>query len=139
MVQAQGINIDFMKVLALCLSNGLVALSGGLLSQYQGFADIKMGQGAIVIGLAAVIVGEVLGDAILGKRMNFLMRLAFVVLGGVAYYLIIGLVLWLKMPTNMLKALTAAIVALFLAVPYLKAKSKDSFKLAGKRGMNKNA
>lgn len=139
MVQAQGVNIDLMKVLALCLSNGLVALSGGLLSQYQGFADIKMGQGAIVIGLAAVIVGEVLGDAILGKRMNFLMRLVFVVLGGVVYYLVIGLVLWLKMPTNMLKALTAAIVALFLAVPYLKAKSKDSFKLAGKRGMSKNA
>ncbi len=134
MVKAQGINIDIMKILALCLSNGLVALSGGLLSQYQGFADIKMGQGAIVIGLAAVIVGEVLGEAILGKRLNFLTRLIFVVLGGVVYYLVIGLVLWLKMPTNMLKALTAVIVAIFLAVPYLKAKSKDSFRLAGKRG-----
>lgn len=139
MVKAQGININFMKILALCLSNGLVALSGGLLAQYQGFADIKMGQGAIVIGLAAVIVGEVLGEAILGKRLNFFARLAFVVLGGVVYYLVIGLVLWLKMPTNMLKALTALIVAIFLAVPYLKAKSKDSFSLAGKRGTNKNA
>lgn len=139
MVKAQGININFMKILALCLSNGLVALSGGLLAQYQGFADIKMGQGAIVIGLAAVIVGEVLGEAILGKRLNFFARLAFVVLGGVVYYLVIGLVLWLKMPTNMLKALTALIVAIFLAVPYLKAKSKDSFARAGKRGVNKNA
>ena len=139
MVKAQGINIDIMKILALCLSNGLVALSGGLLSQYQGFADIKMGQGAIVIGLAAVIVGEVLGEAILGKRLSFLTRLIFVVLGGVVYYLVIGLVLWLRMPTNMLKALTAVIVAIFLAVPYLKAKSKDSFRLAGKRGGNKNA
>jgi putative ABC transport system permease protein len=52
MARAQGIHIDAMKVIGLCLSNGLVALSGGLMAQYQGFADIKMGQGAIVIGLA---------------------------------------------------------------------------------------
>ena len=132
MSKAQGINIDFMKVLALCLSNGLVALSGGLMSQYQGFADIKMGAGAIVIGLAAVIIGEVLGDALFGKRMSFAIRLVFVVLGGVVYYIVIGLVMWLKMPTDLLKLLTAVIVAVFLAVPYLRAKSKSSFALAGK-------
>lgn len=134
MSKAQGINIDAMKVLALCLSNGLVALSGGLMSQYQGFADIKMGQGSIVIGLAAVIIGEVLGEALLRKRMNFAIRLIFVVLGSVVYYLVIGLVMWLKMPTDLLKLLTAVIVAIFLAVPYLRAKAKNSFALAGKRG-----
>lgn len=139
MAKAQGINIDFMKVLAISLSNALVGLSGGLLSQYQGFADIKMGQGSIVIGLAAVIIGEVLGDAILGKHMNFAYRLIFVALGGVVYYLVIGLVMWLKMPTDLLKFLTAVIVAIFLAVPYLRAKSKNSFALAGKRGAKKNA
>ncbi len=139
MSKAQGININVMKVLALSLSNGLVALSGGLMSQYQGFADIKMGAGAIVIGLAAVIIGEVLGDAIVGKRMNFAIKLVFVVLGGVIYYLVIGLVMWLKMPTDLLKMLTAVIVAIFLAVPYLRAKSKNSFGLAGKRGVSKNA
>jgi len=139
MARAQGINIDFMKVLALCVSNGLVALSGGLLSQYQGFADIKMGQGAIVIGLAAVIIGEVLGDALFRKRMNFAIRLVFVVIGGVVYYLVIGLVMWLKMPTDLLKLLTATIVAIFLAVPYLKAKSKNSFALVAKRGENRDA
>jgi putative ABC transport system permease protein len=139
MAKAQGINIDYMKVLALCISNGLVALSGGLLSQYQGFADIKMGQGSIVIGLAAVIIGEVLGEALLRKRMNFAIRLVFVVLGGVVYYLVIGLVMWLRMPTDLLKLLTAVIVAIFLAVPYLRAKSKNSFALAGKRGAEKNA
>ena len=55
MSKAQGININFTKVIALALSNGLVALSGSLFAQYQGFADINMGRGAIVIGLAAVI------------------------------------------------------------------------------------
>ncbi len=139
MSSAQGINIDFMKVLALCLSNGLVAFSGGMVSQYQGFADIKMGQGAIVIGLAAVIIGEVLSDAIAGKYLNFAIRLIFVVLGGVVYYLVIGLVMWLRMPTDLLKLLTAAIVAVFLAVPNLRAKAKNSFAAAGKRGANKNA
>jgi len=139
MAKAQGINIDTMKVLALCLSNGLVALSGGLMSQYQGFADIKMGQGSIVIGLAAVIIGEVLGEALLSKRMNFSIRLVFVVVGSVIYYLVIGLVMWLKMPTDLLKLLTAVIVAIFLAVPYLRAKSRNSFALAGKRGSRTNA
>ena len=139
MSKAQGINIDTMKVLALCLSNGLVALSGGLMSQYQGFADIKMGQGSIVIGLASVIIGDVLGDALFSKKMNFAIRLIFVVLGGVIYYLVIGLVMWLRMPTDLLKLLTAAIVAIFLAVPYLRAKAKNSFSLAGKRGVQKDA
>ena len=139
MSKAQGINIDIMKVIALCISNGLVALSGGLMSQYQGFADIKMGQGAIVIGLAAVIIGEVLGDALFQKHMNFAIRMIFVVLGGVIYYLVIGLVVWLKIPTDLLKLLTAVIVAIFLAVPYLKAKSQNSFKLAGKKGVQKDA
>jgi putative ABC transport system permease protein len=139
MAKAQGIHIDAMKVLALCLSNGLVALSGGLMSQYQGFADIKMGQGAIVIGLAAVIIGEVLGEALLRKRMNFAIRLIFVIVGSVIYYLVIGLVMWLRMPTDLLKLLTAVIVAIFLAVPYLRARSRNSFALAGKRGARKNA
>ncbi|NLL46486.1 MAG: ABC transporter permease [Clostridiales bacterium] len=139
MSKAQGINIDSMKILALCLSNALVALSGGLMSQYQGFADIKMGQGSIVVGLAAVIIGEVLGEALFRKRMNFWLRLVFVVLGGVIYYLVIGVVMWLRMPTDLLKLLTAAIVAIFLAVPYLRAKAKSSFALAGKRGAQKDA
>ena len=44
MSKAQGININFTKVIALALSNGLVALSGSLFAQYQGFADINMGR-----------------------------------------------------------------------------------------------
>lgn len=134
MSKAQGININITKVIALCLSNALVALSGGLMAQYQGFADINMGRGAIVIGLAAVIIGEVLGEALLHKHLNFLGRLIFVVLGGVIYYIVVGIVLWLKLPSNDLKLFTAVIVAIFLAVPYLKAKAKTSFKKAAKKG-----
>ena len=132
MSKANGINIDVMKVIALAISNGIVALAGGLMSQYQGFADINMGRGAIVIGLAAVIIGEVFGDAILGKKMNFFTRLTFVVLGGIIYYIVVGIVLWLRLNSNDLKLFTAIIVAIFLAVPYLQKKRKTSFRRAGK-------
>ena len=127
MARAQGINPNSMKVIGLALSNGLVALAGGVLSQYQGFADINMGRGAIVIGLAAVIIGEVLGEAFLGKYLNFMLRLIFVVLGGVIYYVVYVFVLWLKFPADDMKLLTAVVVAIFLAIPYLRNASKNSF------------
>ena len=132
MAKAQGININVMKVVGLALANGLVALSGGLLSQYQGFADINMGRGAIVIGLAAVIIGEVIGNALLGKHLNFAGRLLFVVVGGIIYYLVIVIVLWLKLDSNYLKLFTAVIVAIFLSVPNMQAHAKSSFSRAGK-------
>ncbi|MDD6194438.1 MAG: ABC transporter permease [Lachnospiraceae bacterium] len=137
MSSAQGININLMKVITLALSNGVVALSGGLMAQYQGFADINMGRGAIVIGLAAVIIGEVLGHAIIGKRMNFIIRMLFVILGGIVYYIVIGIVLWLRMPTNDLKLFTAIIVAIFLAVPYLRGQARSSFRKAARKGGQK--
>jgi putative ABC transport system permease protein len=135
MAKAQSININAMKVIGFAMANGFVALSGGLLAQYQGFADINMGRGAIVIGLAAVIIGEVLGNALLGKHLNFAGRLIFVVIGGIVYYLVIVIVLWLKLDSNYLKLLTAVVVAVFLAVPNIQAKSRTSFRLAGKRSV----
>lgn len=146
MSKAQGINISVAKVIALALSNGLVALSGSLFAQYQGFSDINMGRGAIVIGLAAVIIGQVLGEALFRKHMNFIIRLIFVIVGGILYYIAMGIVLWLKMPTDDTKLFTAVIVAIFLAVPYLQKKSKTSFKKLAKNNAkalnaedNKNA
>lgn len=139
MSSALGININSMKVLGLALSNGVVALSGGLMAQYQGFADINMGRGAIVIGLAAVIIGEVLGRALLGRHLNFFGTLSFTVIGGALYYLVVVIVLWLKLNSNDLKLFTAVIVALFLAVPYLRAQSKSSFGRLKKKGAERNA
>ena len=133
MSKAQGINNDNMELIALCLSNGLVAMSGGLLSQFQGFADVNMGRGAIVIGLAAIIIGEVFCDSLLGNKANFAMRLSFVAFGAIVYYVVIGIVIWLRMNPNDLKLFTALIVAVFLAVPNLRAKQKNSFAMAGKR------
>jgi len=128
MSRALGINIDNMKVLGLALSNGVVALSGGLMAQYQGFSDINMGRGAIVIGLAAVIIGEVIARAIFKKYLNFAVTLGFTVLGGVLYYLVVVIVLWLRLDSNDLKLFTAVIVALFLAVPHFRDRAQHSFR-----------
>ena len=128
MSRAMGIDIGAMKILGLAISNGIVALSGALMAQYQGFADINMGRGAIVIGLAAVIIGEVLGRGILGKYLNFYGSLSFTVIGGIMYYIVVVVVLWLKLNSNDLKLITAVIVALFLAVPYLREQKKSSFR-----------
>lgn len=119
MSRAQGINTNFNKVLGLMLSNGLVAFSGALLSQYQGFADVNMGRGAIVIGLAAVIIGE----AVFGKIFkNFALKLTSVVLGSVIYYIVVQTVITLGLDANLLKLLSAMIVAIFLAIPFWKSK-----------------
>ena len=132
MIRAQGININTMKILGLCLSNGTVALAGGLMTQFQGTADVNMGRGAVVIGLAAIIIGEVLCDAIFRKGCSFAVRLVFIVLGGVLYYMVMTIILWLRLDPNDLKLFTAVIVAAFLAVPYLQKQARNSFKRAGK-------
>jgi len=119
MSRAQGINTDMNKVFGLMLSNGLVAFSGALLCQYQGFADVNMGRGAIVIGLAAVIIGEAIFSRIF---RNFALKLLGVVFGSVIYYVVIQIVIQLGLDANLLKLLSAIVVAVFLAVPYWKGK-----------------
>ena len=128
MARAQGINTDLSRVLGLMISNGLVALSGAMLCQYQGFADINMGRGAIVIGLAAVIIGE----AIFGKIFrNFGLKLLGVALGSIIYDLVLQVVIWMGIDTDLLKLLSAAVVAVFLAIPTWKSRY---FSNMGKRG-----
>lgn len=137
MSRAQGINTNVAKVLALVFSNGLVGFAGGLLSQYQGNFDVNMGRGSIVIGLASVIIGEVLGEAIFGKKLNFSGRLAFVAVGSIIYYIVIQFVLWLGLPTIDMKMFSAMVVAIFLAVPYIRGKAKNSYRKAAKGGAGK--
>ena len=135
MARAQGISTNKAKVIGLALGNGLVGLSGALVAQYSGNADVNMGRGAIVIGLAAVIIGEVIGNALFRKRMNFALRLFFAAMGAVIYYLVITFVLWLGLSSQNLKLFSAIVVAIFLAVPYLKGKYSTSFMKAAKKGV----
>lgn len=133
MSRAQGINTNRNKVLGLMLANGLVAFSSALLAQYQGFADVNMGRGAIVIGLAAVIIGE----AIFGRIFrNFALKLLSVAIGSILYYLVLQTVIWMGIDTDLLKLLSALVVAFFLAFPYWKSKY---FTKPVKRGGSSNA
>ena len=128
MSRAQGINTDITKLIGLALSNGLVALSGALLCQYQGYADINMGKGAVVIGLAAVVIGE----AIISKLpQNFAIRLTGVAIGAVIYYIVYQVIIFLGLDTDLLKMLSAVVVAIFLGAPYVKGK------IVSRRGMKK--
>ena len=129
MSRAQGINTDRNKVLGLMLSNGLVALSGALLTQCQGFEDINMGRGSIVIGLAAVIIGEAIFSRIF---RNFALKLLSVVFGSILYYLVLQIVIWMGIDTDLLKMLSALVVAFFLAFPYWKGKYFTKAKQGGK-------
>lgn len=140
MSRAQGVNVGLNKVLGLAISNGIIALSGALLAQYQGFADINMGRGAIVIGLAAIIIGL---SVSLKIKPNFVVSLIGVVGGSIVYYLVYNLVIVLGFDTDLLKMLSAVLVAVFLALPYIKSryfnKAKKSAEPKQAEGGGENA
>lgn len=117
MSRAQGINVKLNKVIGLAISNGIVAVAGALLAQYKGSANINDGRGAIVIGLAAIFIGL---SVSLKIKPNFVVSLIGVVGGGVVYYIIYNFVILLGLKTDYLKMLSAIIVMIFLAVPYIK-------------------
>lgn len=117
MIKSLGVNTDFMKVLGLGISNGLVAFAGSYVAQNQQFADASMGIGMIVAGLASVIIGEVLiGTSSIGRTI------LAVICGGVIYRVIIAIVLQLGLESTDLKLLTAFIVIIALVSPNVKSK-----------------
>ena len=117
MSRAQGVDVKRNKVIGLAIANGIVALAGALLAQYKGSANINDGRGAIVIGLAAIFIGL---SVSLKIKPNFVCSLIGVIGGGIVYYIVYNFVILLGLKTDYLKMLSAIIVAVFLAVPYVK-------------------
>ena len=117
MSRAQGVNVKFNQVLGLAISNGIVALAGALLAQYKGQINLGDGRGAIVIALAAIFIGL---SVSLKIKPNFVVSLIGVVGGAIVYFIIFNIVMMIGIPTDYLKMLSAIIVVIFLAVPYLK-------------------
>ena len=117
MSRAQSVNVKLNQVVGLAISNGIVALAGAMLAQYKGSANINDGRGAIVIGLAAIFIGLSVSQKI---KPNFITSLIGVVCGGITYYIVYNFVILLGLKTDYLKMLSAIIVAIFLAVPYIK-------------------
>jgi putative ABC transport system permease protein len=115
MVRGAGVDTDKTTILGVSIANGLVAFSGGVVAQGQGFVDVNMGVGMIIIGLASVIIGEAL------FRPKGVARLLLAVLGGAFIYrLVLSVALRMGMAPGDLKLITAVIVIIALAIPYLR-------------------
>lgn len=118
MSEANGINVDNMKIYGYMISNGLIALCGALLTQNNGYADLNSGTGTIVIGLASVIIAEVML-----RNLRLGLRLLSVVLGAVIYRLIILAILQIPgMDADLVKLFSAILLATVLYVPELQKK-----------------
>ena len=122
MVRGLGVNTDITTIIGVSLSNGFVALAGGLVAQKQGFADVGMGIGIIVMGLASVIIGERL------FRPRGVTAILFAVIGGsFVYRLFLGIALRLGLPPSNLKLITALLVIIALAIPYIQKKVRGEW------------
>ena len=117
MVRASSINTINTVTIGLCIANAMTALSGAMLAQYQKTADINLGTGMVIIGLASLIIGE----TIFG-RGGIPAKIVGAVAGSIIYRLIIAVALRLDLPAECLKLISAVIVALAIAGPYLQKK-----------------
>lgn len=115
MVKASSINPKHTITVGLCVSSALTALSGGILAQYQKSCDINLGTGMVTIALASLIIGETL----VGKGTMF-RRIVGVIFGSCLYRFIVAVAIRINVPAECLKLVSAVIVAVAIAFPYLK-------------------
>lgn len=118
MVRASSINPVLTITVGLCVANAMTALSGGILAQYQKSCDINLGTGMVTIALASLVIGE----SLIGKG-NMFKRVCGVVAGSCLYRFIVAVALRLNVPAECLKLVSAMIVAVAIAFPYLKQKA----------------
>ncbi len=123
MVISQGVNPEYLKIIGVGLSNGIVAVSGAFAAQYLGFADVNMGQGIIIAGLASVMIGEFILKT---NRMSLLLTRA--ILGSIVFRGIMFLGryygYYIKLTPNDLKLITGLLIIISLAVSQFKIKGK---------------
>ena len=115
MVRASSINTKAMITIGLCVANALTGLSGGLIAQYNKSCDINLGTGMVTIALASLIIGE----TIMGKS-SIRIRIVGVIVGSCLYRIIVAIALRLNVPAESLKLVSATIVAVAIAFPYIK-------------------
>lgn len=118
MVKASSINPGRMVTIGLCISGSLTALSGAILGQYQKSCDINFGTGQVTIALASLIIG---GTLI--RRGGMFLRIFGVAAGSCLYRFIAALALRLSLPAESMKLVSAVIVTVAIAAPYLKEKA----------------
>lgn len=117
MARNLGIDTDKTVILGVVIGNGLVGLSGAVVAQGQGFADVGMGLGMVVMGLASIIIGETL------FRPRGVARSLLAATGGAFIYrLMVSIGLRLGMPPGDIRLITAVLVILALAIPFIQKK-----------------
>ncbi|KXT88218.1 ABC transporter permease [Streptococcus oralis] len=120
MSEANGVNVDNMKIVGYMISNGLIALCGALFSQNDGFSDVTSGTGTIVVGLSAVIIAEVLIH-----ELTIGWRLLSIGVGAVVYRLIILNIYEIpNLDQNLVRLFNAILLALVLFAPEVQKRLK---------------
>ena len=115
MVRSSSINPVFTTIVGLCVANAFTGLSGCLMAQSQKSAEINIGSGMVTIALASLLIGSTL----MGRGSIFTRALGMV-LGAFLFRLGYAAALRMHMPAFMLKLVSSIIVALAIALPYLK-------------------
>ena len=119
MVKSSSINPTFTITVGLCIANALTGLSGSLIAQYQKSADINIGTGMVTIALASLIIGQTL----IGNKGSTIRRILGTILGSVLYRFIVAIALRMSVPAEALKLVSAIIVAIAIAAPYVRRKT----------------
>ncbi|MDP1723081.1 MAG: hypothetical protein Q8L85_00040 [Alphaproteobacteria bacterium] len=115
-----GVNVKFMTIIGLMMSNALIGFGGALFSQHQGFADISQGIGTVIVGLAGLIIGE----KMIGFRSLWLVIPACL-LGSIMYRIFIAFALhseFLGLETQDLNLITGFMVIGIMILPKLRGK-----------------
>ena len=115
MVRSSSINPVFTTIVGLCVANAFTGLSGCLMAQSQKQAEINIGSGMVTIALASLLIGGTLMG-----RGGIFTRAVGMVLGAFIFRLVYAVALQMDMPGFMLKLVSSVIVALAIALPYLK-------------------
>ena len=128
MVISQGVNPEWMKLIGVSLSNGIVAVAGAFAAQFQGFADVNMGQSIIIAGLASVMIGEFL------LRSNRIGVLTLrVLLGSIVYRGIMFLGryygYYIDLTPNDLRLVTGLLIVVSLIVSRYRTERNESARL----------
>ena len=115
MVRSSSIDPVKTTIIALCIANAITGLSGCLLAQAQKSVNIDMGSGMVTVALASLLIGR----AFISKG-SIPRKASGAVIGALVFRLIYTVALRFNMPAFMLKLISAVIVILAIAIPYLK-------------------
>lgn len=110
LVVALGHDVGKVKIIALTLANGLVALSGGVAASVGRYYDISLGTGMVVMGLSSVMLGTLL------LRKTRVKLTTMVIVGSIVYRLIVAVAIRMGMDPQYMKLITVVIFVIAIVL-----------------------